>query len=283
MPILREFIHHIVAILLVILVLIADYYFGVRINLNVIYFIPILYLTWHFNRWIGITFVILFIGFSLFISIIYYQEKSMQMLITNYIIKGICYSLCVFFLSAFKKRFEIEKQYARTDFLTGLANRKSFFEMASREVIRSSRKKTPVAIAYIDCDDFKKVNDKLGHVAGDMLLKSVSNTIINNTREYDIICRIGGDEFVIFFPEMNQEEAVLAIERIQKEVLGNIQKNKWSTTLSIGIACFPSASLSIEDMLKQADDAMYMAKKQGKNRIVIQSKIKEALADKVKN
>ena len=77
-------------------------------------------------------------------------------------------------------------------------------------------------------------------------------------------------------PEINQEEAFLAIERIQKEVLGKIQKNKWSTTLSIGIACFPSASLSIEDMIKQADYAMYTAKKQGKNKVVIQPKVEEA-------
>ena len=164
--------------------------------------------------------------------------------------------------------FEKVTQLANVDPLTGLFNRRKMLELFELEIKRSRRSRKPFTIAMADIDSFKSVNDTYGHECGDEVLKSISEILRKECRESDYICRWGGEEFLLLFIDTNLSTAKDVADRILLvfENKKNICMNNFTTTLSMGIAEF-SADLSIEQILKNADDALYKAKKNGKNRV----------------
>jgi diguanylate cyclase (GGDEF)-like protein len=119
----------------------------------------------------------------------------------------------------------------------------------------------------MDIDDFKMVNDHFGHSTGDILLRSVVETISSNIRVSDIVARLGGDEFAILMPETGHESAQAVISRVQRNLLDIVQRNGWPVTFSIGVVTCISPPDSIEEVLKKADDLMYLIKNKSKNMI----------------
>jgi diguanylate cyclase (GGDEF)-like protein len=172
-----------------------------------------------------------------------------------------------FLLSTLKHTLEHEKELARTDSLTGIANRRYLIELASAEINRAGRYKHPFTVVHIDLDNFKAVNDRFGHSAGDALLRLVGSTIRNNIRATDIVARFGGDEFVILLPETGPEPARVITDKIQKISLDLMQKNQWPVTLSLGVVTFIQPPSTVDEMLKISDGLMYAAKNNGKNAI----------------
>lgn len=166
--------------------------------------------------------------------------------------------------------FEKIQELARIDEVTGLLNRRSFIERADYEVNRARRLDHSIAIAMIDLDNFKKVNDTFGHQTGDEVLKEVSRIMRENIRNIDIIGRYGGDETVILMPETMAEQALNAMVRI-KQLLNDNQFEQdgqsFKVTASIGLAAYPKANATTEEMIAAADEAMYKAKKQGRNEV----------------
>jgi diguanylate cyclase (GGDEF)-like protein len=134
-----------------------------------------------------------------------------------------------------------------------------------RELGRAERSGKPLSVAYIDVDDFKTVNDRLGHQAGDALLVSVALTLQESVRTFDCIARLGGDEFIVLMPEIDQEGARVVVERIRRMLDEIFREGHWSSTLSVGLVTFVSVPASIDEIIKAADDLMYSAKKGGKN------------------
>ena len=175
--------------------------------------------------------------------------------------------ILTFLLSALKKAMEREKELARTDPLTGVANRRYFFELADMEINRARRYKHPFTVVWIDLDNFKAVNDGFGHSVGDALLRLVANTLHKNIRATDIVARLGGDEFAILLPETGSEPAEVITHKIQKVNLDTMEKNEWPVTFSIGVVTFVSPPSTVDEMLKISDGVMYSAKKNGKNEI----------------
>lgn len=165
------------------------------------------------------------------------------------------------------RSLEKEKKFARRDFLTGLANRQAFFELADVELSRTRRYNRPLSFAYMDSDNFKKVNDSFGHHTGNRLLKVFAETLQNNIRNTDIAVRLGGDEFGLLMPEADYESARLAMARIMRVLDQAMKDNGWPATVSAGIVTCMSAPLSVEKMIQMADDQMYAAKKSGKNTV----------------
>ncbi len=155
------------------------------------------------------------------------------------------------------------------DTLTLLLNRTAFLEKLDFFIKLSKREKQGFAILYLDLDNFKFINDTFGHSVGDELLMIVSKTLKNILRESDIVARVGGDEFIILLPYVNNKED---IEKVSKKIIDNISKEYniknhiFSVTCSLGIATFPDDSLEAEELIKYADVAMYQSKKTGKNR-----------------
>jgi diguanylate cyclase (GGDEF)-like protein len=120
-------------------------------------------------------------------------------------------------VSALKGALEREKEVSRTDLLTGLPNRRHFFELVSGEIRRNHRYDEPFSIAYLDIDNFKTVNDLRGHAEGDKLLRLVAAVISAAIRETDIVARLGGDEFALLLPETARESALTALTKVQQQ------------------------------------------------------------------
>ncbi len=171
------------------------------------------------------------------------------------------FSIIVFLLNGFKR----EKSFAREDSLTGLGNRRYFFERTDVEIQRSIRYSHPFSMAYIDIDDFKSVNDRYGHAEGDALLKQVGQAIAGHIRKTDIAARLGGDEFAVLIPESSNEAAKVFFSKLHTFLSGIARGESWPVTFSIGVVTFNKPAESVDEMIRIVDQLMYSAKKSGKN------------------
>jgi diguanylate cyclase (GGDEF)-like protein/PAS domain S-box-containing protein len=158
---------------------------------------------------------------------------------------------------------------ANFDLLTGLPNRTMFYDRLEYEIKKTARARLPLALMFIDLDHFKEVNDTLGHDAGDLLLKETACRLNSCTRRADTVARLGGDEFTVIMGELDDRESV---ERVAREILAKLAEPFSQETgdiyvsASIGITLYPEDATSMEALLKNADQAMYAAKGQGRNR-----------------
>lgn len=169
-------------------------------------------------------------------------------------------------------------KHATLDALTGFYNRRQLDERIKQEVAGAKRKHTPLCVIMTDIDFFKKVNDSYGHAAGDLVLKTVAKIMRSQLREYDIAGRYGGEEFVIILPQTKQDEAFMAAERlrhsVEKKVIDiekvntNDNTKLVSVTISLGVYCCKPDDKP-EQLLMNADKALYEAKNNGRNQVVI--------------
>jgi diguanylate cyclase (GGDEF)-like protein len=254
--------------LIVALVGILDHLTGPELFVSIFYLIPIFLVTWFTERWIGI---MISIASALtwlladFTSGHTYSHPAIPY--WNTCVRLGTFMIITFLLSTLKHAWENEKELARTDPLTGIANRRYFIELANAEINRAGRYKHPFTVVHIDLDNFKTVNDRFGHSVGDALLRMVVSTIRNNIRAIDIVARLGGDEFVILLPETGPEPAGVIADKIQDISLNLMQKNQWPVTLSLGVVTFIQPPSTVDEMLKISDGLMYAAKNNGKNTI----------------
>jgi diguanylate cyclase (GGDEF)-like protein/PAS domain S-box-containing protein len=172
-----------------------------------------------------------------------------------------------------KKNNELQKAYikldelARTDILTGLPNRRQLEEQLLMESRRTKRTLREFCICIADIDGFKRINDTYGHDVGDMVLKDIARIFRENTRVTDVIGRWGGEEFMFILPETPVDGAMVLMERIRQYVMNHVIKNdelEFSVTVTLGFSTFLPGNL-LEEVLKQADLALYAGKKSGKN------------------
>ena len=166
-----------------------------------------------------------------------------------------------------RDKLALEESLADTDPLTGLSNRRFFLEQLEREYTRIRRYPECITVVYIDLDNFKYVNDTLGHDTGDELLSSVARTLSESIRESDLAFRLGGDEFAVLFPALEEIQALPVLDKVQAELLNAMQEQQWPVTFSIGAVTFTSLMDSSRDMIKLVDDIMYEVKKSSKNNI----------------
>lgn len=159
---------------------------------------------------------------------------------------------------------------AQVDELTGLMNLRALRRAASRELTECCRKKGLLSVLMIDLDGLKKVNDRLGHGAGDVLLRAAAYALASSLREEDVLARIGGDEFCVLLPHTDLQEATLIAERCRRAV---VNTDAWygerlQTSASFGVAHFRNCEMSWEELLRQSDEALYQAKRSGRNRVI---------------
>jgi len=163
------------------------------------------------------------------------------------------------------------KKLASTDELTDLKNRRHIMKRLDEEYQRACRLDAPLSLIMLDIDHFKQINDSCGHPFGDQVLKRVADRMKETLRRYDILGRIGGEEFLIVSPGTTQAEAVVLAERVRRSIGREtiIEGNKEvSVTVSAGVALLSKADDGTEMLLKRADDALYRAKQEGRNRVV---------------
>jgi diguanylate cyclase (GGDEF)-like protein len=165
-------------------------------------------------------------------------------------------------------RCELSRQAIR-DPLTGLFNRRYMEEALTRELKRAERYHTSLSVLMIDLDHFKLLNDQFGHSCGDAVLKGLGGTILWHSRDEDIACRYGGEEILVVLPNTATEGAVAKANQLRSYIkkLASVTKYRRQITASIGIASYPQGGLHVEALVKSADDAMYTAKRLGRNRV----------------
>lgn len=166
---------------------------------------------------------------------------------------------------------QVLEKLANKDGLTGLMNRRFFMQSAEAELQRAQRYRRPVTVAMADLDFFKKLNDTYGHAAGDAVLRAFADLVRDSSRQSDLVCRYGGEEFAFLFPEISPAEAAALAERLRASCsdaeIGLPDGRTVKVTVSMGLA--DASECPIEIALKHADDALYEAKRLGRNRVVL--------------
>ncbi len=169
---------------------------------------------------------------------------------------------------------------AATDALTGLMNRRALDERLNNEQQRAQRYNEAYALMLLDIDHFKKINDTHGHAAGDRVLRALADILARQIRDVDTVARYGGEEFVIVLTETEGEGAKIVAERIRKIVVGTPFQlpsgAEIDITISVGIACFPRCGETVENIMEHADQALYVAKRTGRNRVLLYNELLQA-------
>jgi diguanylate cyclase (GGDEF)-like protein/PAS domain S-box-containing protein len=168
-----------------------------------------------------------------------------------------------------EERIDLQEKVTR-DSLTGTYNRGYLDEVLPRELARAQRESYPVAVIMIDLDHFKQINDTYSHAAGDEVIKSLATLLKQRARESDVICRYGGEEFVVVMPGMSAEHALQRIDLWRTELAETpVKYGEWNiqVTLSAGVAEFPGHGNDMNTLLSRADEMLYRSKTEGRNRV----------------
>lgn len=177
-------------------------------------------------------------------------------------------------LAVIRERDERLSQLATTDALTDLTNRRQALETMQQMLVRAQRKQEPLGVIMLDIDHFKSVNDQYGHAVGDLVLKAIARVLQGSAREYDLVARLGGEEFLLVCDHADRAVSLEMAERVRLAIAAcRVERapNEWlQVTASLGIyAAVPVTDSRVEQLLKQADDALYQAKREGRNRCVV--------------
>jgi diguanylate cyclase (GGDEF)-like protein len=162
---------------------------------------------------------------------------------------------------------------ADLDHLTGLANRRRFRVALTRELERWRRYGAPCALLLLDIDHLKKINDTHGHPAGDLVIRGVAETLIRVSRDNDTAARLGGEEFALLLAGIDEEKAALAANRLRAVLAEETIENVGNITVSIGVAACPAHANSERTLYAASDEALYVAKNRGRNRVAIAPRI----------
>lgn len=256
-----------IAMLLLAIVGLLDSITGPAYSFSAFYLVPVVLTAWCAGR--GSAIVIAMAGAAAWLAADM-AGKTYHILplalLWNDIIELSLFLFAAYVISALKGKLDNEEEVARSDQLTGIANRRRFGEVADDEIGRSRRYREPLTVIYLDIDNFKTVNDTLGHSEGDRLLRQVALTIKAAIREIDSVARLGGDEFGLLLPETGSEAAFTVATKIRASLKAHVEQH-WPVTFSIGMVTFPEAPASANEMIRMADQLMYEVKNAGKDEL----------------
>jgi diguanylate cyclase (GGDEF)-like protein len=258
----------VLGLVLLLLIVAIDYALGYSLRLTVVYVVPIMILAWGAGRGYGILLSLVaclswgiidyradrFAGHDGYL----YLEWGLVLLALLALVAG---------LSGLKVTLAEANFASRRDVLTGLVNKGGFYQVVNAEMEVCRRYRRTLSIAYIDCDNFKAVNDRFGHHVGDEVLRAVARTMSRKLRSSDLAARLGGDEFAVMLPETNAESCRMVVEMMQQRLLAEMEAHTWPVGFSIGIATFLRMPPSIDDMIRLADQLMYSVKHSRKGEI----------------
>jgi diguanylate cyclase (GGDEF)-like protein len=257
-----------VAFLLLATVAALDYLTGWELSLTIFYLPPILLIAWFSGRRAGVLFALLSALVWLLVDALSGHPNAYTLArFWNALVLAGYFVITVSILLKLKVALEHERNLSRSDPTTGVANTRAFYEWSTKEVERARRYHRPLTFAYVDCDDFKVVNDQHGHVTGDEVLREVARALREGVRDLDLVARVGGDEFAVVLTETDRTGAQVAVGRLREELLGAMARHGWPVTFSVGVVSFMEGVSSVEDALRKADDLMYLAKRRGKNTV----------------
>ncbi len=246
----------------------VDYLSGVELRVFPMYYAPISLVAWYRGR-SGALIVATLSTMTWVISNVLAGLSFSQpaIWVVNTLMQGVSFTLVGIMIATLRGALRRERELSRTDPLTSLLNTRAFYEQASRILALCRDGGHPVTIAYIDLDNFKAVNDRLGHKAGDDLLRRVAERLRLAVGPNDVTARLGGDEFAVLLPECGPREAVATLERLRSALADTFASSIDAVSASIGGVTFVTLPDDFEGLLHEADAGMYLAKSGGRNRV----------------
>jgi diguanylate cyclase (GGDEF)-like protein len=246
-----------------------DKVIGDDISFNIFFLIPVGIAAWFVGIRSGIA-VSVVSAVSCYMADIIFNKLKIEnpvIPIWNSAAGLVFFLLLAFLLYALRRELGIHKQLSMEDFLTKASNSRAFYNYARIEIARIQRDKKPLTIVYMDLDNFKQINDTLGHNVGDEVLVAFVNVIRKNIRATDAVSRLGGDEFAMLLPEMGSAYVEQFIKKLRDIIDAEMHAKGWNITFSAGVLTCIKPPASVNEMIKSADDAMYEVKKHGKNSV----------------
>lgn len=256
-----------ICLLLLALVAFVDYATGVEISVSAFYPIPAVLMAWFSGRRTAI--LTAFVAALVQLGVRIAGEPGMSirpLFFWNATMDLGVYAGLALAIAALRDAHARESLLARRDPLTGAANRRAFFERAELEFRRARRLGgAPLSLAYLDLDDFKAVNDRFGHEAGDAVLKTVASTIQDRIRSIDLLARLGGDEFAVLLVGADEAQTRAVIEDVHAQLRERLRKLPGNVTVSVGAVSLRSDTGSIDEVMAEVDRLMYSAKEHAKS------------------
>jgi diguanylate cyclase (GGDEF)-like protein len=247
---------------------ILDFLTGYELAFSLFYLIPVSLVTWFASRRLGMLLALASAVVWLTADVTAGNFYSAPFIYAwNGLIRLGFFVITVLLLSTVKKTLERERESARTDYLTGAANARLFYDLVQMEIGRFQRYARPFTLANIDLDNFKAVNDRFGHPVGDQVLRAVVSSAREYLRRTDVLARLGGDEFALLLPETDQQSARVVVAKIQKGLLAGMRRNHWPVTFSIGVLTCSAAPQTTDELVRLTDELMYSVKRSGKDAI----------------
>jgi diguanylate cyclase (GGDEF)-like protein len=257
------------SVMLLALIGLLHFLMGYEISFSIFYLIPIALVALNTPSWNGY----LFCGISAVVwltvdKVLGHHYSSPFIPYWDTGVRLAFFAMTTYLLLELKAHWRSENELAHVDGLTGCLNARAFKDVAQRTIALAERNRHPFVLAYLDIDDFKWINDGLGHAEGNHVLVTVANTIKKCIRSMDVVARLGGDEFAILLPDTNYAGAQHMFGRIHQALVQTAADGAWPIGFSIGVAVFARSPSTIDDALKIADDLMYKIKRSSKNDII---------------
>lgn len=252
------------------LVGLVDYATGEEVRVFPLYSLPIAYFAWRSSRTRSTAFAGLTAAAWAMAHYLTGGRYSTPFVWPiNIVAMFVAFETNALLVSELQSRLRAERDLSRKDDLTGLRNGRSFHEHGTLLLTVARRSGLPVTLAFLDLDNFKAVNDQLGHSQGDRALMALADVLGKHLRAGDLVARLGGDEFAILLPDTDHDAALTLLERIREHVSARMGQNAWPVTLSVGAASYSHPPATLEEAVHDADLVMFRAKATGKNRVVI--------------
>ncbi len=246
----------------------ADYFTGYELSFGIFYFAPIALAAWYADRRAGVSIAMLACLAWLLAdagTVNYYSHPTI--LIWNALVRFGYFLSIALLLAKLRAKLAAEQQLARTDPLTGIMNSRAFAEQLEYHLALARREGNSITLAYVDLDDFKRINDTTGHNEGDRVLCDVARVLSENTRRTDLVARIGGDEFVLLLPATDLGGAEKLISNLKQRLDRSISCDNSKVTCSIGVVGFREPPSTAKEAIRASDILMYEVKRRGKNAV----------------
>ncbi len=248
---------------------VLDYVTGDLTSLVLLYLAPVAFLAWTLGEWWGVGGAVLSAlvssGSDLLLGVS--TSQGAITLYWNSVTRLGTFVVVALAVAALRSAVLRERRTSRRDYLTGLLNARGFTEAAEAELDRTRRFGRPLTLLFIDCDDFKAINDRYGHQMGDEVLRSIAGVLADCVRKVDLVARLGGDEFVVLLAEADAPDAMTVVSRIRdgmREIRLPIPKR---VDVSVGAATFEEPPASVDYMIGEADRLLYEAKGSAEKRV----------------
>jgi len=259
------------SIVMVFLLGLAQYLVSSNIDVSPFFVLPVLINSWYGNSRTG-----LFVAFLSVLTLFVTRASGAPTtpspfeLLLAVLPHFLAYLIFTMLIINFRNTLRFQVNVAETDSLTGIHNARSFRVAVTSELARSRRYSRVFSMAYIDVDNFKNINDVLGHAAGDRLLVEVARSLVSSLRESDVVARLGGDEYACLLPETSQGEARKAFVKTIFQLKQCAKRNQWPVSFSIGVITFEELPADADQAIGLADSLMYSVKRHHKDNVYYQ-------------